>query len=121
MPRIEDAAELSVGRAVGFGALAVFITMTGLAAYPVLALQTGAALALIMALTLAFKGYLAPRRPYRRTEVWLMLEPRPALPPEVAQRLIGSALQRTFYRYARLTLACAFALWAGSLTLRLTL
>ncbi len=119
MLRLEEAAELSVGRAVGFGALAIFITMAGLAAYPVVALQTGAGLTLVMGAVLALKGWLAPQRSYRRTEVWLMLDPRPAWPPEVAQRLVGGALQAVFYRYARLVVVCAFALWGASLLLRL--
>ena len=34
-----------------------------------------------------------------------MLEPRPDWPADVAQRLIGEALQRTLERYARSALA----------------
>jgi hypothetical protein len=46
-----------------------------------------------------------------------MLEPRPAWPASVAQRLIGVTLQRTFERYARYVLATAIGLWLASLLL----
>ena len=44
-----------------------------------------------------------------------MLDPRPAWPAEMAQRLIGAALQRTLERYARFALAAAVGLWLASL------
>jgi hypothetical protein len=119
MSAIERAAELSVARGVGFGALAIALVVAGLAGYPPLALRSGAALALLMWAILKLKALWAPRRPYKRTEVWLMLEQRPAWAPEVAQRLIGAALQRTLNRYARLALVAAIGLWLASLALPL--
>ena len=117
MSDLDRVAEHSVARGVGFGALAVALVVAGLAGYPQLALKSGAALALVMWAILRLKALRAPRRPYKRTEVWLMLEPRPAWPAAVAQRLIGVALQRTFERYARYVLAAAIGLWLASLLL----
>ena len=117
MTEVERAAERSVARGVGFGALAVALVVAGLADYPQLALRSGAALALIMWAVLRLKALRARRHPYRRTEVWLLLEPRPSWPAEVAQRLIGEALQRTLERYARLVLVAAIGLWAASVVL----
>jgi hypothetical protein len=119
MSAIERAAELSVARGVGFGALAIALVVAGLAGYPPLALRSGAALTLLMWAILKLKALWAPRRPYKRTEVWLMLEQRPAWAPEVTQRLIGAALQRTLNRYARLALVAAIGLWLASLALPL--
>lgn len=119
MQRVERAAEESVARGVGFGALAVALTVAGLAGYPPLALKSGAALCLLMWAVLRLKAIQATTRPYKRTEVWLMLEPRPDWPAEVAQRLIGGTLKSTFERYARYVLAAALALWAASLALPL--
>lgn len=116
---VEAAAQTSVARATGFAALAVAITLAGLAAYPLLALRTGAALCLLAWAVLRLKALRAPSRPYRRTEAWLLLEPRPSWPPTVAQRLVGAALERAFRRYARLALAAAIAFWLASLLGRL--
>lgn len=116
-PDLEAAAETSVARATGFAALGVLVTMAGLAAYPLLALRTGAALCLLAWAVLRLKAQQAPRRPYRRTEAWLLMEPRPSWPPAIAQRLVGAALERAFLRYARLALLAALGLWAASLIL----
>ncbi len=118
MNRIEEAADLSVRRAVGFGALAILLTMAGLSAEPLLALRAGAALTLVMWAVLMVKAHLAPRKPYKRTELWLMLEPPPSWPAEHAQRIVGDVLQTTFRRYAQVTFACATALWLASLLAR---
>lgn len=115
MDRLERAAEESVARGVGFGALAIFLVVAGLSGYPQMALRAGAALTLLMWAILRLKAIWAPTRPYKRTEVWLMLEPRPAWSAEVAQRLIGETLKRIFERYARYALATALALWLASL------
>ena len=119
MSEIERAAEQSVARGVGFGALAIALVVAGLAGYPPLALRSGAALALLMWAILKLKALWAPRRPYKRTEVWLMLEQRPGWPAAVTQRLIGGALQRTLNRYARFVLLVAIGLWLASLALPL--
>jgi len=117
MSDLERAAEHSVARGVGFGALATALVVAGLAGYPQLALKSGAALALLIWAVLRLKALRAPRRPYKRTEVWLMLEPRPVWTADVAQRLIGRTLQRTFERYARYALAASVGLWLVSLLL----
>lgn len=117
--RIERAVEVSVARGVGFGGLAILLTMAGLAGYPVLALESGAALGLLMWAVLELKALQATRRSYKKSEAWLMLDPRPALPPCRAQAIVGSALAATFRRYARRTLAGALLCWLASLALRL--
>ncbi|MFZ1431395.1 MAG: hypothetical protein WAS21_32125 [Geminicoccaceae bacterium] len=115
MRDVEQAAIESVARGVGYGALAICLVVVGLAGYPLLALKSGAALTLLMWAILRLKALRAPRQPYRRTEVWLLLEPRPDWSSEVAQRLIGGALQRTLERFARPVLAVALTLWCLSL------
>jgi hypothetical protein len=119
MSEIERAAEQSVARGVGFGALAIALVVAGLAGYPPLALRSGAGLALLMWAVLKLKALRAPGRPYKRTEVWLMLEQRPGWPAAVTQRLIGGALQRTLDRYARFVLLVAIGLWLASLAVTL--
>lgn len=118
MDRLKAAAEVSVARATGFGALAIFCTMIGLSGTPILALKVGAILTLAGASVLLFKAQVAQRRPYGRTELWLMLSPAERPQPGYAQYMIGSVLRQTFIQFAvyhalasALMAALAFSLW----------
>jgi hypothetical protein len=109
--RIRVAAELSIGRAVGFGALAIGTVVVGLVFDPVLALKTGGALTLLMAAIIQLKAQRARLQPYRSTEVWLILDRRLGLPDDHAQRLVSAALCSVYGRYARASAAVAVGLW----------
>lgn len=118
MDRLKAVAEVSVARASGFGALAIFCTMIGLSGTPILALKIGAILSLAGASVLLFKAQIAQRRPYDRTELWLMLSPADRPQPGYAQFMIGSVLRQTFIQFAvyhTVASACmaglAFTLW----------
>jgi hypothetical protein len=116
--RIRTAAEISVGRAVGFGALAVGTVVIGLVFDPVLALKTGGVLTLLMAAILLLKSEQARTRPYRRTEVWLILDRQLGLPEDRAQRMVGEVLHDTYDRYARRCLVVAVGFWLLGLALQ---
>jgi hypothetical protein len=109
--RIQVAAEISIGRAVGFGALAVGMVVLGLIFEPVLALKSGGTLTLLMATILLLKSQRARSQPYQRTEVWLILDKRLGLPEDHAQRMVSQVLHDTYHRYARYCLAVAIGLW----------
>jgi hypothetical protein len=116
---IESAAEISIGRAVGFGALAIGTVVLGLIFEPTLALKTGGALTLLMAVVLQLKAERARFQPYRSTEVWLILEKRLGLPDDHAQRIVSTVLQSTYRRYAKVSLAVATGLWLLGLAFQL--
>ncbi|HMQ57576.1 MAG TPA: hypothetical protein PKE65_03420 [Rhizobiaceae bacterium] len=114
MEKIESAAELSVGRACGFAALATACVMLAFAFEPARALKAGGALALLTAAILLLRGLSAETRPFRHTETWLIL-PVVARPPEaMAQMLIGRALRGAYLRF------CRRALWISLLLLSLS-
>ena len=119
MDRIQVAAEISIGRAVGFGALAVGTVVLGLIFEPALALKTGSALTLLMAVILLLKAARALSQPYQQTEVWLILDKRHGLPEDCAQRMVSQVLHDTYHRYARRSLAVAVGLWLLSLGFQL--
>lgn len=119
MDRIRAAAEISIGRAVGFGAFAVGTVVLGLIFEPVLALKTGSALTLLMVVVLLLKSEQARSRPYQRTEVWLILDKRLGLPEDSAQRMVSQVLHDTYDRYARCCLAVAAGLWLLGLAFQL--
>jgi hypothetical protein len=94
MEDMRRAAFLSVQRACMFGALAVFCMMVGLPFEPRLAFKAGGTATLAMAVVLAYKAREARSKPYRKTEMWLML-PKDRRPPEVyAQRVSSTVLRR---------------------------
>jgi hypothetical protein len=109
--RIQVAAELSIGRAVGFGALAIVTVVLGLIFDPVLALKTGGALTLLMAAVIQLKAERARFQPYRSTELWLILDKRLGLPDDHAQRIVSAVLRRVYHRYAQSSVAVAVGLW----------
>lgn len=98
---IEKVAEFSVARACGFAALAIFTLMIGFAWHPAVSFQTGGVLTLLTCAILLLKGHNARKRPYKATEVWIILpkEQRPV--PEIAQQLIGNVLRDVYYRFAQ--------------------
>lgn len=100
MQPIERAAEVSVARGCGFAALGIFTFMIGLMGEPRLAFQAGGILTLITCLVLVARAVQAPWRFYKRTEVWLMLEPDDRPHSETAQQLIGTALRDVYLRFA---------------------
>lgn len=97
-----------MARGCGFAGLAIFTFMVGLLGYPQLAFQTGGLLTLITCLVLLGRGLQAPRRPYNRTEVWIMLEPGDRPRSDTAQKVIGVALREVYLRFA-LYAACLSA------------
>jgi hypothetical protein len=117
--QIDTAAEISVGRAVGFGALAIATVVLGLIFEPVIAFKTGAALTLLMAAVLRLKAERALSKPYRSTEVWLILDKRLGLPDDHAQRIVSAALRSVYDRYAGASTAVAVGLWLLGLALQM--
>lgn len=118
MDRIENAAYVSVGRACGFAGLAVFCLMFGLSFDPALAARTGGAVCLAVTVILACYAATAPNRPYKRTEVWLILAKDDRPPADIAQRLIGQTLRQTYLWFARQSAIISLVLLTASLALQ---
>ena len=111
MDRIRHQAWASVLRACGFGALAIFTAMVGAIAVPAVAAKIGAAATALMAAILLFKAVNAPRQPYRKTELWIMLDRDHGLPEAHAQRILMGALQECYARSAKVAIVVATVLW----------
>ena len=100
MEKIHNLALISVGRGVGFAALAIAVFMVGMSADPLACFQAGGILSLITCMTLVMKGLRAPHHNYKHTEVWIMLNPDERPSAAVAQNMIGDALKRTYLNFA---------------------
>ncbi|MBL8702002.1 MAG: hypothetical protein JNK67_26705 [Alphaproteobacteria bacterium] len=109
--RIRLAARHSIGRAFLFTLLAVGATMSGLIGWPVMAFRTGAVLWMLAAAILWLRSIGAPRRPYRRTETWILLGRDHGLPESAAQAAFAAVLAATYRRFAELSALLALAFW----------
>jgi hypothetical protein len=117
--RLDEVATVSVARACGFAGLAIACFMVGMAGYPVIAFKTGAVGLMITAAVLVLKAQLSPRKFYKHTEVWVMLEPAERPDTRFAQQLIGNALRDVFLRFARHFAYAGFACFAAAMLLQL--
>lgn len=118
LDRIEQAAQVSVGRACGFAALATFMFSVGISTEMTTALKSAGILSLITCMVLLLKSLLAPRRFYKHTELWLMLEPAERPHSVIAQQVISTVLRETFLRFALASAGIAVALLALGLLLQ---
>ena len=100
MEQIETFARLSVLRGAAFGLLAIVCTMVGLAATPALSFKVGGLLCLFACIILIMKAEHADRRPYKRTELWLMLDKNARPPATTAQQVIGATLKGCYRQTA---------------------
>ena len=117
--RIHQAADLSIRRGCGFGLIAVATTMVGLASDMALATSGAAIMLALMGAILALKGFRAPHRSYRTTELWLLIDRRHELPEDAAQAVIGGILRDRYFWHAGWAAVIAAGMWLLSVALRL--
>jgi hypothetical protein len=120
MDRIRQCADLSIRRACGFAMIAIWTATTGLAFDPMMAVRGAAIMLSLMAVVLFLKGYQAPKRDFRRTETWILMDKRHDLPADRAQQVIGNVLQDRYLWHADVTLIVAGILWVLAIVLGLT-
>ena len=109
--RLRHAADLTIRRAIGFAYIAIGTTMAGMAFDGYLAVKTGAILSTVVAAVLGLKALRAPRRPYKHTELWIVVDKDHGLPEERAQDVIGHVLRERYLWHAQLIAGVAARLW----------
>lgn len=120
MEPLRRAAFLTIQRACMFGALAIFCLMVGLSYELRLSLQAGGTLTVLMVVILLYKAHEARTKPYRKTEMWLLI-PKELRPPDAyAQRLSATVLRETYLKFALWTSGVAIGMWAAALVVSLT-
>ncbi len=100
LDQIETKARLSVARGCGFAALAILTFFVGLSGDMPTALKCAGLLSLLTCAVLILKAQLARARPYKHTELWIMLKPSERPQPAIAQQVIGTVLRETFLYFA---------------------
>lgn len=116
---IRAAAFLSVGRACMFAALGIWAVIFGFITWPVLALRIGAVLTTLTGVVLIYKALEAPMRPYRRTEVWILIGKKTQMPESEAQAVISGVLREMFWKFASYAAAIALGLWIAAILVAL--
>ena len=119
MDAIENAAYVSVGRACGFAGLAIFCVIFGLSYEPALAARVGGELCLGVALILTFCAWRARRRPYKNTELWIIVDKDKRPPAAIAQQVVGVALREAYIWFAQSAAMIALVLLASAVVLQL--
>lgn len=113
--RVRALAVHSVGRGCFFAALAIWCVMIGLITDPLQALKSGAVLTMLTVCVLMLKAGYVTHRSYKKTEVWILLDRRIDLHPEVAQRMVTATLREVYLRYALYGTLIAVIFWACTL------
>lgn len=119
MEHLGTFADISIRRACAFVGLGMVTVMISLSFDPMLAFRTGAKIAALLALGLAFAAWRTPRRNMRHTEVYAMLRgagvPPNWLSAEVNRKQIAAVLRARLAWHAERVALTAVALWALAL------
>lgn len=113
-PEVRQAAYISTARGCGFVALGIVTLMIGFVYQPSMSLRIGGACFLIAALILVLKARRAPQRPFRDTEVWLLLDEQHRPNRAFAQTAIAHARAEAFYHFAHTAAFLAVVLLCGA-------
>lgn len=112
MEKVREVAFISIGRAVGFSGLAIFTIMVGLSFHPVVALQSGGVLLMLLLAALLLKAQRAPFTDYRHTEAWMLLDRSDRPDESYAGRAVVTALRDACLWFARWIAGAAVVVWS---------
>jgi len=119
MDKLQQAAFLSIGRAVGFTGFGILTVMIGLSYDPVLALRSGGLLLLLLLAALLLKAQRMPETNYRHTEVWVLLDENDRPDERFAGAAVKVAVRNACLHFARWTAGVAVVIWAGAFLMAL--
>src|SRR3990172_8293169 len=111
MDRIFYYADLSIRRACGFGYIAIATAVVGLYWDAALMVKAAAIGVSLMVAILLYKALEAPKRPYKRTELWLLLNKTHDFPESRVQTVLGGVLRDRYLWHATVTGIAALVLW----------
>lgn len=118
LERIRVHADLSIRRGCGFALLGIATFMIGMSSDAVLAFRSGAIMVSLVLVALLLKGMRAPKRSYKKTEVWILLDKRHGLPEARAQQVFGTILRDRYFWHAEIAALAALGLWIITFSLR---
>ncbi len=116
---IRSVAFFSIARGCGFASLAILTAMLGLSYDPVGALRFGGASSLLVAFVLVLMAAKAESVPYKKTEIWLILDDDDRPDAARAQRVITGIRRQVLIEFAQLSAKVAAAMLVLSVILRM--
>lgn len=119
LDQIKQLADISIRRGCGFGLIAIATAVVGVSSDAFLAMRLAAICATAMVAILLVKAKQAPSRPYKHTEVWIMLQRRHGFPEARAQQVFGNVLRDRYMWHATVTAMAAGILWLATIGLLL--
>ena len=120
MDKLRQVVFLSVGRAIGFSGLGILTLMAGLSFDPILALQSGGILILLLLAVLLLKAHRMPFTNHRHTEAWLLLDLGDRPDDRYAAQVMQTTLRDAYLRFARWTAGVAVIVWSSAVLLAVT-
>jgi multidrug efflux pump subunit AcrB len=117
MERLRHYADLSIRRGCSFGLLAIGTAVVGMASDMRLATKAAAIGMSLMVAILLLKAMQAPRRSYKRTELWILIDRKHGFPEARAQEVFGNILRERYFWHAEIAAIGAAALWLLSFVL----
>jgi hypothetical protein len=109
--RIRRCADLSIRRAIGFAYIGIAMAMMAMIEDGTATARMGAILSTFVIVVLVAKALNARARPYKRTELWIILEKHHELPEDRAQDIIGNVLRERYLWHAQAVASGCAALW----------
>ncbi len=119
MEKTRNIAFFCVGRAVFFGSLAICCVMLAFSFHPVMSFRAGAIMALMMTAILLWYAMTAPRRPPKRTEVWIYLDEKTRPMNDHARRVFSGVMREVYGLYARAAFKASVGFFVVSVALQL--
>jgi hypothetical protein len=111
LEKLRRVAFFSIGRAVGYSGLGIFVVMVGLSYEPVLALRSGGVLLLLLIAGLLLRAQRVHLADYRHTEAWNLLDRSERPDGPAAGRSVTAALREACLWFARWIAGVAALIW----------
>lgn len=111
LEKLRRVAFFSIGRAVGYSGLGIFVVMVGLSYDPVLALRSGGVLLLLLLAGLLLRAQRVHLADYRHTEAWNLLDKSERPDGPIAGKTVTSALREACLWFARWIAGVAAVIW----------
>jgi len=116
---LHKVAFMTIGRACGFGVLAIFCITVSFAFDFLLAARAAAILTTIMTMILLVRAQTALKKDLRKTEMWIYLDENTRPPEPFAQQIGSAILRETYLWFAYRAAAFSIAFWVIAIAISL--
>lgn len=116
---IAEKVDYCIRRGIFFSLLGIWVVMFGMSFDGLLAIKSGAILVTLLAIVLLLRAYNADRTPWRRTEVFTLLDADLGLPDARAAEILMRLRRERLLWHAHFIAVMALGMWGVTLLLKL--